>query len=323
MSEPVRHHIVPKCYLEAFLNSDQNLYVFQKTKMRDPFESSLNNVAVRRYYYSYCLGTGQFDSRIEKILSNLEGIAKPILSQILLGRMITSQQKEALAIFIGILHTRNPNFRKGTEESLRQLIEVMKDMTIDHDHSFSEIFGDIPDVVIQAAGGHENVREWIKNNFKVSINPDASLEYVGIGISIGAMLSAMRWRFIFSTCRNLPFVTSDNPCYIVNDAVSKTPYGVGLAVKGSKLFLSISPNVCLVADWDGTQIEFKTINDVTKVVRINSRTVRHAESEVYSNIVNKRISEIFNKNREYSFETLIDHIGPFHIARRKLIKRAR
>ncbi len=321
MSEPVRHHVVPKCYLEAFHNSGRKLHVLPKGSEREPFESSLNNVAVRKNYYSFNLGEGKYDARIERTLADLEGVAKPILQKIISYNMITKQQKEDLAIFIGILHTRNPNFRKGTEESLRQVMEAIKNTTIDDDKSFFEIFGDIPDKIEEVAGGKENVRSWIKENVNVVIPTEASLEHISSGITIGTILSSMRWRFWINTFEDLPYITSDNPCYVCNKVAEKSPYGAGIAVKGSRLHLPISPKVCLIADWEGHQTEFKTNTDIKRIIRINSQTIRHAESEVYSSIVNTKILNIHKKNKQYSFETLIDHIGPYIITRRKLVKK--
>jgi len=297
------------------------LYVLPKDEARNTFESSTNNVAVRKHYYSFKNESGEIDVKIEKTLGDLEGIAKPILRTIQAREMITEQQKGDLSVFIGILSSRNPNFRDGVEEFLRQSIEKVKDLTIDKSPAFDELVDSTPDEIVALAGGKDKVRDWLKENMKVVMSPESSLEYIRLGIEISKCLVNMHWRFWINSIPNLPFITSDNPCYVTNKEVERSPYGVGIGLPGSRLHLPISPEICLVADRLGDHTEYKELRSRTQLVRINSRTVRHAETEVYSPVLNSEIKKLHDKNKGYSFATLNDHIGPYHIMRKKLVKK--
>ena len=171
MSKPIRHHIVPQCYLESFTNSNGKLFVFPKDGARNTFEASTNNVAVRKHYYSFENENGEIDVRIEKVLGDLEGIAKPILRSIQARKLITDQQKEDLSVFIGILFSRNPNYRDGVEETLRQTIERAKSMIIAKSKDIDELIHFAPKDIITIAGGRDKVRDWLNENMEVVMSP--------------------------------------------------------------------------------------------------------------------------------------------------------
>jgi hypothetical protein len=88
------------------------------------------------------------------------------------------------------------------------------------------------------------------------------------------------------------------------------------------LYFPISPEICLKADWDGNNIEFKKVKKTKQITRINSRTIRHAETEVYASSLSDNLAVLHEKNKGYKFATLIDHLGPYHIVRKKLVKKA-
>lgn len=321
MSKPIRHHIVPQCYLEAFTNSNGKLFVLPKDETRNSFEASTNNVAVRKHYYSFENESGEIDVKIETALAGLEGIAKPILRAIKSKSILTKQQKNDLSVFIGILYSRNPNFRDGAEEYLRQSIEKAKSIIFDRSKDIEELIRSAPDEIVSIAGGRDEVRDWCKGNLKVVMSPESSLQYINLGIEISKLLANMRWQFLINNNPTLPFITSDNPCYVTNKTIERTPYGVGIGHQDSRLHLPISPEIFLIADWLGKHTEYNKISNKTQIVRINSRTIRHAEAEVYASVLTPEIHRLHAKNKDYAFKTLINHVGPYQITRRKLVRR--
>jgi len=322
MSKPTRHHIVPKCYLKSFTNTSGTLYVFPKAKEKKAYEAVPNNVAVRRHYYSIETESGELDPKVEHTLSELESIAEPILSDIKSHKDITTQQKQDLSVFIGIMHSRNPNFRSGVEEFMRQNIEKIKESIIRHSKDTDDIIADTPEVIVALAGGKHKLKDWMIQNLKVVMTNNASIEHIGLGITISEILQKMHWKFIINDIPNMHFITSDNPCYTVNSGANRVGYGVGIALKDSTLHFPISPNVFLIASHGDDSIKFVTLQDKIKITRINSRTVRHAESEIYSSYKNKWIEQIHKKNKGFYFATLIQNIGPYQLMRRRLIKKA-
>jgi len=105
--------------------------------------------------------------------------------------------------------------------------------------------------------------------------------------------------------------------------MDKSAYGSGIAYTGSRLHFPISPAVFLIADWNGNNTEYKTTSNIKTLNRINSRTIRHAEKEVYSSVLSDAIQELIKKNKDYALVSPVSHVGPSHIQRRKLTKKNR
>ncbi|SKA96707.1 Protein of unknown function [Paucidesulfovibrio gracilis DSM 16080] len=319
-NNPIRHHIVPQCYLGLFTNEDSKLNVYPKDS-RPRFLAGPNNVAVRKHYYSFTNDLNEVDARIERTLSEIEGVTKPILEAIQRGDELSRQDKENMAVFLGIMTTRNPNFRDGVENFQKQVLEQFKDVNVDHNPRFQELVDNAPEAVVAAAGGKGQVAAFLKNSMEVVVTPEASLEFVHLGLEVSKRLSEMHWRFWVNHRKNQPFVTSDNPCYVTNKAVEKTAYGVGIGLEGSRFHFPVSPSVFLVADWSGDWIDYKDVEEKRQVSMMNARTIRYAESEVYSPLANDFIEALYRKNKEYTQELLVDQLGPYHMMRRKLVKK--
>jgi len=318
---PIRHHIVPQCYLELFTDDKSKLNVFPKDS-RPCFSAGVNNVAVRNHYYSFNNELGEIDAKIEHALSEIEGVTKPILNKICSNGELSDKNKEDLAIFLGIMTTRNPNFRDGVERFQKQILEAIKNMNIDHNPDFRGIIDNAPDEIVAAAGGKEHVADFMKKNMSVVVNPEASLEYIHLGLETSKRLCNMRWRFWVISSGKYNFVTSDNPCYVTNREVEKTSYGVGIGLAGSRFQFPVSPTIFLVADGHGDSIEYKDIKDKKQISLFNARTIRYAESEVYSPVVTDYIISLHRKNKCYAHKVLVDQVGPYHILRKKLVKNA-
>lgn len=323
MDKPKRHHIVPKSYLANFTNENGQLHVTPKARDSGPFVAAPANVAVRRHYHSTRDEKGVIDVKVENALGSIESIAKPIIDKIIQLKDITSQEKIDLAVHIGIMYTRNPNFRDSAENFMCETAELFKRHQFANSSEMASLIEDAPQSIIEAAGGKENIRQWACENLKVTVLPEASLHCVRYGLAIADLLSKMHWRFWVNTHRVIRFLTSDNPCYVTNKMMENSAYGTGIAYPDSRLHFPISPAVFLIADWNGNNTEYKTTSSINTLTRINSRTIRHAEKEVYSSVLSDDIQELVKKNNNYAFVSPVYHIGPYHIQRRKLTKKNR
>lgn len=323
MSQAKRHHIVPESYLSNFTNKKKKLYVFPKTRDSGPFEASISKVSVRRHYHSYRDENGVIDVKIENALGSIENIAKPIIDNIIQLNDITPQEKIDLAVHIGIMLTRNPNFRDSAEKFMCETAEFFKRHLFANSSEMASLIEDAPQSIIEAAGGKGNIRQWACENLEVKVLPEASLHCVRDGLAIADLLNKMHWRFWVNTHRVIKFLTSDNPCYVTNKVMDNSAYGTGIAYPDSRLHFPISPTVFLIADWSGNNTEYKTTSSSKTLTRINSRTIRHAEKEVYSSVLSDDIQELVKKNKYYAFVSPVYHIGPYHIQRRKLTKKNR
>jgi hypothetical protein len=101
MSQPKQHHYLPQFYLEFFCQ-DGGFWVYDISsgtyRSGTPF-----NTGKRHYYNALVAREGTRDYSIEKALSEIEDKAAPIVREKVEKRLpITSEEKETLALFIGV-----------------------------------------------------------------------------------------------------------------------------------------------------------------------------------------------------------------------------
>lgn len=318
--QPKRHHFIPQCYLKQFTASGDNIFVLPKDE-RHMFKARTKSLAVRNHYYSYKDEFGDLNADIEKSLSNIEGTSATILDKIIKQENLTPDDKKNFSIFLGIMFSRNPNWRDGVEQGLKHLIEKVRLAMVNNDKDYEKLTEGMPEFLKAIYPSKEEMMNHLVNDYKIHIKPIASLSYIHMGLEISKYLLEMHWRFWIKRGRDLPLFTSDNPCYITNKSIEKTPYGAGIALAGSILYFPVSPEIILSADWSGSKIEYKLVTSNKAITRFNSRTVRYAEKEVYSNSTKDKLIKIFKNNKGYSFKALIDEVGPYQIFRKKLTKK--
>ena len=318
--QPRRHHFVPQCYLRVFTTNNDVLYVFPKNE-REIFKARTKSLAVRNHYYSYEDEHGDLNADIERALADIEGTSKSVIDKIISQKSLTPDDKAHFSVFLGIMFSRNPNWRDGVEQGLKHFVEKFKAAMVYSDEGYEKLTRDVPDFLVKLYPTKEEMQEHLAKDYKVTIKPVASLSYVYMGLEIAKYLSEMHWRFWVKKDKHLPFLTSDNPCYVTNKAVENTPYGVGVALEGSRLHFPVSPEIILIADWFGSAIEYKDVKDKIFISRCNSRTVRYAEKEVYSSSMDKKQIKIYDNNRGFTLKTLIDEVGPYQIFRKKLARK--
>ena len=266
---------------------------------------------------------------MEDWFADMEGMAIPVLNKIQRQHKLNIEEMQYIAIFIGLMYSRNPNFRDDIEQDIKGHLSTIKDMAIEHNKQIQEIIKNAPDEVVESAGGRENVKDYFKSIIKLEVKSEASLQFVQIGLKISEFLMDMHWRFWISDNSKFPLLSSDNPCYVTAKHSEKLGHGAGVGLPDAKLYFPISPRIMLVADKLGNYVDYKPILNKTQISRYNALTIRHAYKESYSPICNKDIIKLHEKNKMYSFTTLTDKIdsfpitgkkGTFQISRRTLVK---
>ncbi len=124
MSTPKRHHYLPNFFLRGF-GVTEKLAVFDRVNNECRTQSS-KNIAVIGNYYTFEWEDGSKDYEIEKMLSNFEGKAKPVIARLDRGEEITEEERVDLGYFLALLLTRVPRHEK-TEDDVINL--TMKNLT--------------------------------------------------------------------------------------------------------------------------------------------------------------------------------------------------
>src|SRR5256885_19708 len=122
MGKPKRHHFLPQFYLENFCRD--GLLWIRDCQEHEQRRQTPKNTAVIGYYYSVEVEGGR-DNSVEAMLSVVEGRAKPVIEALIQGRAITQEQKDDLAMFLGFLWNRVPDFQKSIEKVESFLVKQM------------------------------------------------------------------------------------------------------------------------------------------------------------------------------------------------------
>jgi hypothetical protein len=118
MSTPKRHHFLPEFYLNGFTR-DGMLWIFDRA-LNEYRHQQPKDTAVRRYFYSIKKPNGERDVEVEKLLSYVEGKAKPIIDKLDRGEDITPEDRVYLSLFLAVLHSRVPKFEREMNEIVDQ-----------------------------------------------------------------------------------------------------------------------------------------------------------------------------------------------------------
>lgn len=112
MNTPVRHHVVPRFYLDRWGSGDRRVYV----RRRDggAFVASTRHVAVETGFYNTVDDSGQTSVAVESFLGQIEGAGAAALRQIDATGEPPSRdtgERRTLASLLALQHTRSPELR--------------------------------------------------------------------------------------------------------------------------------------------------------------------------------------------------------------------
>ncbi len=122
----MRHHYLPKFYLEGFCKGDK-LWVFDRAIKEFRQQTSVNT-AVKTNYYSIKEKDGEKRQEIEVMLSKIESPAKQVIDKLLAREVLTADDKQILSIFMAFMMNRVPDFEKSVNFVEKHIIQLMADM---------------------------------------------------------------------------------------------------------------------------------------------------------------------------------------------------
>lgn len=114
-----RHHFLPKFYLHGFTDPDlpSHLWVYEKGG-KEPRQISVTDAAVEKDYYAFTKVDGTKDTiAIEDSFAALESKIAPLYRRLVAGEPLAPLDRAYWALFMGLMFTRVPNFRKNAEQS--------------------------------------------------------------------------------------------------------------------------------------------------------------------------------------------------------------
>jgi hypothetical protein len=299
VSQPKRHHYVPRFYLERFTSLSENgnpiLWVYDKNTIEPRAQTPLNT-CVESGFYSFETSTGT-DVEIEKALALVESDAKEVLDQLRQqGADLRSYHIPMLSNFLALTHVRVPR-------TLSSATELMNAATLQYIKGQAQNRERI-DRYFQEAGDRytkrsdkEEFRRLLSDfdkHFTIEVNPkSALLESLSLFPSVAELFRQMNWH-LFRAPQGTYFITSDTPlCVFVPMGHGAEGFGAGIGRESAQVTFPISPSILLLLDWRRNQRRAAIGKNFVR--EANRRMAWSAERYVISNIRSRTTAELVRK----------------------------
>lgn len=312
MSEPKRHHYVPRFYLEYFTSAKGTFWVYDKAGDL-PRHQTPKNTAVEGYFYSITKPSGEKEHSLEKALAQLESIAKPILDRWQTAKARpTKEEIGNIVHFLAFMHSRVPR----NVDAVKQILEAVYVEELKHFAGNEEQFGRSWDefcgrqeklgkpVSMSFEEALKTTRE-VEDHFKIEMDEKVALAFSFEQASIiPHFLVQMNWCLCEAPGRHF-FVTSDSPLVIFDPiGDGRAVFGAGLGLPGAEVTFPISPAVCLQIDRCHTQRRRRVSQEFVR--EVNRRRAHATERYVISHIKTKKVDTLVHDSAWTYGHTKID-----------------
>ena len=282
-----KHHIVPQGYLAGFTDDgtpNGKLTVFDLESQKT-FRAKPRNVAAKRDFNRIDLD-GLSPDVVERELGNFEGKAISSIRQLQeRGGCMTDDERSDIVTLMTLLVVRNPRSRRRMNDARRHARRVILDILASdrgkYEHHFAKAKseGSIPE---DAALPFEQAAAFIKSDqceVEVSTTESISLE-LGAFESIFDTLASRWWSLVIADTEAPDFLTCDHPVAVVyKDQSRRGPIGYGLP--GTEVSFPLGPRHTVIGVLENPLPPQFTAR-AEKVAALNSRTVYHADRQVYA-----------------------------------------
>jgi len=310
VAEPktVRHHYVPRFYLEGFTAGDPSmLWVYDKDTGRR-WKASTRDAGLETHYHSITRDDGTRDSEtIESAFAEFESDSAPALRAIRAGELLSGDDRAQLAAFIAVQMTRVPLARRHTETIARMVGEAAAR----------------PILKAQLEGPPDQQWESTKLMLEelralglpalrvedIMVEPKREIMLAGVisAPALAQLFYDMTWAILPAKGRH-SFVTSDNP--LVSGPASSSP-GVGLASSNAVVVFPLSSTRCLFANWKHGRRQWNVPRSKVSeamVVALNKRVIAGALRFVYSDQDSDGLGRLVERYRDSAPQIAFD--GP-------------
>lgn len=263
MSNPVKQHIIPEFYLKYFSNSQGFLEVYdsEQDKFFEPQKPC--NTGYQKHVYTIENSDNSKCYDIELALSQIEGIAKPILDKLISEKRINSREKSELSLFFALLYQRTikhfnymENFINVLNKSRLKLINLAKPNVIEKNKDLIHELEQQPtkNQILSLSFGNIELTNMLKNVFE-----------------------KQNWT-IFVVPKSYNIITTDAP--VIED-YSNVKKAIKSFPNANKI-IPISPNKVLCVSQKGSRIRYIKVHDEEQIRGLNTIIYINRNRFVYS-----------------------------------------
>lgn len=274
-----KQHTVPKTYLENFVDNNGSLWMLNPSFKI--YKNAPKNTLTQKFYYNVQF-QGKDSLIIEKgFLGSLESEFAEIYRQKISQRIrLDDDEKAKLALFIAAQLNRVPGRRDAMRDFIDQIEETVKPFMNMPDDMKKKLASHSAPLI----PGHEENSMPVEELFKMrdDLNASHSAMLPKLSLDIAPIIFSMQWGFMVYEKEDNVFITSDDPCVMVNPDL-EAHYGYehmysspGLAQNGVELMIPISPNIAILCGWK-LKSDRAYIPVTSKMVdNANKRQIRHS-----------------------------------------------
>lgn len=245
-----KQHIIPKCYLENFTDEDGNLYVLELNEKKI-FTTKPKKILTDNHFYTIKFPQGGGSLVVENTLEKIESEYASIFhNKIKERKPLDIEERALMSIFVATMLLRTEAFRENIETPFGEIEEFIKKI----ESLSKEEKKALASVPLLPPSGPTITGEEFKKIAK-DIPSFHSTSIVEMLPETSNIIFNMKWGFLISEDKENYFITSDDPCVLMNVPAIKK-YGIntfgsspGLLQDDVDLCLSLSSNISLLAGW--------------------------------------------------------------------------
>jgi|GEM_PF-4762131 len=298
-SKKTSQHVVAKGYLLQFAGPPKGhvwTYFKENGIIRDgkPYQT-----AKRRHFYSMEDADGNWDVRIEDLLSEIESAGLPVLRELIAGRDIKNDaDRKALALFIAASLFRTNAMRQLNAERHAWSREAMMRDIASSDEKFNAAIVRLEEVEgkkyseEQRHGLRQSMRD--SSNYIFEVPKERTLEMMLLGMEYAAgIFFRMNWSV--GRCQQPVLITSDNPVLQIlppkGQRASETIADETLENPNLQITFPLAPDRLLVMAWRKVPPTGFDLTD-RQIAGENRTRIIQAENEVYAYAESEELSAL-------------------------------
>jgi len=237
-------------------------------RCQSPFNTTKEN-----NFYTSIDENGEKDLRVEHFLSDIEGKAKVVISELRNGKQIDLQGITDLALFVGFMYSRIPAFKKMYSDGADKVMKAVMKMSV-KDERDAERFINNPEV------DPKYVLDFFQNEkYKITQHQNVLIDAIlRMADTVFQQIYNQDW-VILSCDSKRSFVTSDAPVtlYPTKSYNPRSTMGAyGVATPGVEKRIPLAQDLFLVCLDKGNKVEFRKAGSLG-VRHLNLYTASHSQ----------------------------------------------
>lgn len=287
MSEPRKHHRVPKTYLANFTDPAGRVWVYDP-RSDGPRNMAPVNVSVETDLYSVIRPDGSPDTTVERALGDIENAGAPVLARVVQGtttlHQLDGQDRYDFAALVASIYLRSDSLRQHMANLKGRLLSRAAELTISHDGAWDTFVrkqASIGKVIPPEQRAKTRAFMADPNSYELHMRKDATMTPLATLEPVTERIFNMNWSVIRAPDGEA-FVSSDNPAVVmVPPGPGPAFFRGGLSSKRAEVTLPLSPQLMMFAHW--REEVPATVTATRDLVRqLNRQRAGHAEQAVYA-----------------------------------------